>query len=126
MKRWAHGVGEVVADTLLVPLAGRNARALDAARQLLGSSEPIVFPLAQLTDGRAVLRRPYECLALAGAPPRDELGYGFATVVALLARPNRVALIDLRSNEVVSRPLLSYLLRTAPFAVGQVAASALG
>jgi glycosyltransferase involved in cell wall biosynthesis len=126
MKRWTREVGGYVADTLLVPLAGRNAHASDAARQLLGSSEPVVFPLAQLTDGRGLLRHPYECLVLAGAPPSEELGYGFATVVALLARPNRIALIDLRNNEVVSQPLFSYLLRAAPFAVGQVAASALG
>jgi glycosyltransferase involved in cell wall biosynthesis len=114
-----------VAETLLVPLSGRSARASDAARRLLGSSEPVVFPLGQLTDGRGVLRGPFECLVLAGAPPTDELGYGFATVVAFLGRPRRVALIDLRNDEVVSRSLFSYLLRAAPFAVGQVAASAL-
>jgi glycosyltransferase involved in cell wall biosynthesis len=114
-----------VAETLLVPLSGRSARASDAARRLLGSSESVVFPLGQLMDGRAILCRQFESLALVGAPPSDELGYGFATVVALLARPNRVALIDLRNDEVVARPLFSYLVRAAPFAVGQVAASAL-
>jgi glycosyltransferase involved in cell wall biosynthesis len=114
-----------VSETLLVPLSGRNARAADAARRLLGAVDPVVFPLGQLTNGRRVLRRQYDFLALAGAPPTDELGYAFATVAALLGRPDRVALIDLRTDEVVSRTVPGYLIRTAPFAVSQVACSAL-
>jgi glycosyltransferase involved in cell wall biosynthesis len=111
-------------DTLLVPLSGRTARASDAARRLLGSGQPVVFPLGQLADGRDVLRRSYEFLALAGAPPTEELGYAFTPVVALLGRPKRVALIDLRTDTVVSKTLLHYLMRSAPFAVGQIAGSA--
>ncbi len=114
-------------ETLLVPLAGRSARSTDVVRRLLGSDEPVVFPLAQLADGgRRVLReRSYDRLALAGAPPTDELGYGFAALIALLGRPKHVTLVDLDREEVVSVPLLRYLVQSAPFAVGQLAASAL-
>jgi glycosyltransferase involved in cell wall biosynthesis len=112
-------------ETLLVPLSGPSARASDAARRLLGSSDQVVFPLGQLADGRDVLRQPYEVVALVGAPPRDELGYGFAPAVALLGRPSRVALIDLRSDTVISRTLLQYLIRSAPLAVGQMLGSTL-
>jgi glycosyltransferase involved in cell wall biosynthesis len=113
------------AKTLLVPLSGRNTRASDAAHRLLSSANPVVFPLGQLADGRAVLQQPYEFLALTGAPPREELGYGFVTVVALLGRPKRVALIDLRTEEVITSTLFGYLTRATPFAVGQFAGSTL-
>jgi glycosyltransferase involved in cell wall biosynthesis len=125
MKVWTRWVARPVSETLLVPLSGRNSHASAAAQRLLGSADPVIFPLGQLTDGRSVLEKPYELLALAGAPPTDELGYGFATVVALLGRPNRVALIDLRTDAVVSSTLRGYLLRTIPFAISQVAFSAL-
>jgi glycosyltransferase involved in cell wall biosynthesis len=114
-----------VPETLLVPLSGRTARASDAAQRLLGAADPVVFPLGRLTDGRGILRRPYELLALVGAPPTEELGYGLATFVALLGRPKRVALIDLRSDQVVSKTLLRYVMRSAPFTIGQLAGSAL-
>jgi glycosyltransferase involved in cell wall biosynthesis len=114
-----------VPKTLVIPLSGRNARALDAAHRLLGSVDPVVFPLGRLTDDWRALRQEYELLALAGAPPKEELGYGFATVVAVLGRPKRVALIDLRTDRVVSRTLLRYVLQSAPLAVGQLAGSAL-
>jgi glycosyltransferase involved in cell wall biosynthesis len=114
-----------VPETLLVPLSGRSARASDAAQRLLGAADPVVFPLGRLTDGRGILRRPYELLALVGAPPTEELGYGLATFVALLGRPKRVALIDLRSDQVVSKTLLRYVMRSAPFTIGQLAGSAL-
>ena len=125
MRRWTCGVGGLVSKTLLVPLSGRTARASDAAHRLLSSADPVVFPLGQLTDGRGVLQQPYEFLALTGSPPHEELGYGFTAVVALLGRPKRVALIDLRTEQVTTNTLFGYLARTAPFAVGQVAGSAL-
>src|SRR5438034_9141929 len=118
-------VGGSLPDTLLVPLSGRTARASEAARRLLGSDEVVVFPLGQLTNGRDVLRQSYEFLALAGAPPTEELGFGFTPVVALLGQPKRVALIDLRNDTVESKTLIRYLIRSAPFAVGQIAGSAL-
>jgi glycosyltransferase involved in cell wall biosynthesis len=122
-----RSLGNAVGETLLVPLAGRSGHSMDVVRRLLGSNEPVVFPLAQLANGgRRILReRPYDRLALAGAPPTDELGYGFATLIALLGRPKHVSLVDLDREEVVSTPLLRYIFQSAPFALGQLAASAL-
>ena len=114
-----------VAETLVVPLAGGSARATDAVRRLVGPGDPVVFPLADLANGgRHVLRdRRYERLALVGGPPKEEIGYGLSTVVALLARPRRVALVDLDRQQAVSEPLLGYLARSAPFAATQLMAS---
>jgi glycosyltransferase involved in cell wall biosynthesis len=99
---------------------------MDVVRSLVRPSEPVVFQLAQLADGgpRVLRDRRFDCLALVGAPPSDEIGYGFAALIALLGRPKQVALIDLRHRQIVREPLLRYLGRAAPFAVGQVAASA--
>jgi glycosyltransferase involved in cell wall biosynthesis len=116
-----------VPETLVVALSGGAARATDAARRLLNSAQPVVFPLAQLADGgRRVLRdRPYDHLALVGAPPEDELGYGLATLIAVLGRPRFVSLVDLEHEQVRSESLLRYVARSAPFTVGQLTASAL-
>ena len=115
-----------VAETLVVPLSGRSTSVMDAVRSLLGPSEPDVLSLAQLADGgrRALRGRRYDCLALVGAPPRDEIGYGFSVLVALAGRPRQVALIDLRDGRVLREPLLRYFGRETPFAVAQVTASA--
>jgi glycosyltransferase involved in cell wall biosynthesis len=116
---------DAVAETLVVPLAGGSARATDAVRRLVGPDEPVVFPLAQLANGgRRVLRdRRYERLALVGEPPREEIGYGLSALIALLARPRHVALVDLEREQAVSEPLLGYLARSAPFAAAQLMAS---
>jgi glycosyltransferase involved in cell wall biosynthesis len=100
---------------------------MEAVQGLIAeSSEPVVFSLAQLTDGgRRILRdRRFDCLALVGAPPEDEIGYCLAILIALLGRPRYVALIDLRHGQVVREPLLRYVWRAAPLAIGQAAASA--
>jgi glycosyltransferase involved in cell wall biosynthesis len=116
-----------VAETLLVPLAARSARTDEVVRRLLNCDQPVVFPLSQLADGgRRVLREgSYDQLAVAGSPPKEELGYGLATLVALLGRPRDVALVDLSTEEVSSVPVLRFLTRSAPFALGQLAASTL-
>lgn len=114
-----------VVETLVVPLAGGSARATDAVRRLVGPSEPVVFPLAQLANGgRRVLRdRRYQRVALVGGPPREEIGYGLSALIALLAQPRHVALVDLEREQSVSEPLLRYLARSAPFAAAQLMAS---
>jgi glycosyltransferase involved in cell wall biosynthesis len=115
-----------VSDVLVVPLSGVAARVSDAVEELLDPGEQVVFPLARLTDGgRRVLRdRRWEELAFVGAPPTDEIGYGFATLVALASRPRRVSLLDLERRKVMSTSLPRYLLRAGPFAAGQLVASA--
>jgi glycosyltransferase involved in cell wall biosynthesis len=116
-----------VAETLLVPLGVRSTRTTDVVRRLLRSGEPVVFPLAKLADGgrRELWHRSFEQLALAGAPPADELGYGLASVVALVSRPNTVRLIDLDREEVTSISRRRFIAESLPLALGQFAASAL-
>jgi glycosyltransferase involved in cell wall biosynthesis len=116
-----------LSETLLVPLAARSARTEEAVRRLLDCDQPVVFPLSQLANGgrRVLTQGSYNQLAVAGAPPKDELGYGLTTLVALLGRPTDVALVDLSTDEVSSVPLLGFLTRSAPFALGQLAASTL-
>jgi glycosyltransferase involved in cell wall biosynthesis len=111
--------------TLVVPLSGESAHATDLVGRLLGPADPVVFPLAQLANGgRRVLRdRRYDRLALVGAPPTDEIGYGLSALVALLGRPSQVALVDLEREELVFTPLRPYIARAAPFAVAQFASS---
>jgi glycosyltransferase involved in cell wall biosynthesis len=67
--------------------------------------------------------RHYDHLALVGEPPTDEIGYGLSTLIALLARPRHVALVDLEREQAESKSLLRFLADSAPFAVGQLAAS---
>jgi glycosyltransferase involved in cell wall biosynthesis len=112
---------------VVVPLSGDFARARDEARRRLGAVEPVIFPVGQLADGgRRVLRdRSYERLALVGAPPKNELGYAFCTLIAILGRPRRVTLVDLDREDVVTDSVLRYVARSAPFAVGQLGGSAL-
>src|SRR5215218_5424543 len=112
--------------TLVVPLSGGSARARDSAQRLLAPTSPVVFPLARLADGdRRVLReRDYEHLALVGAPPLDEIGYGLTPLIALAARPRHVALIDLERERLIVEPLRKHLVRAAPFAAVQVLVSA--
>jgi glycosyltransferase involved in cell wall biosynthesis len=85
-----------------------------------------VFPLGQLADGgRRVLRgRAFDQLAVVGAPPGEELGYGLAPLIAILARPKEVSLVDLDCEQMKSTPLLPFLARSAPFAFAQLGASA--
>lgn len=120
-----RGPSDAVAQTLVVPLAGGSARATDAVRRLVAPDEPVVFPLAQLANGgRRVLRdRRYEHLALVGEPPRDEIGYGLSALIALLAQPRYVALVDLEREQAASASLLHYLARSVPFAATQLTAS---
>jgi glycosyltransferase involved in cell wall biosynthesis len=110
----------------MVPLSGHVARATDVVRRIVDPAEPVVFPLAHLADGgRRVLREHrFEHLALVGTPPADEIGYGFATLIAIVGRPRHVDLVDLEFEKVASQSLLRYVLRTAPFAAAQFVGSA--
>lgn len=112
--------------TLLVPLGARSTTTTESVERLLGCEEPVVFRLAQLADGgRRILRtHSFEQLAVAGAPPTDELGYGLTTLVAILGRPNEVTLVDLDTCRVRSSPLLHFIAKSTPAAVGQFAGSA--
>jgi glycosyltransferase involved in cell wall biosynthesis len=112
-------------ETLLVPLSRAPARAREATRRLLDTDDPAILPVAEIFNGglRVVRDRSYEQLVFVGEPPADELGYGFGVLAALVGRPRRVVLIDLEREHVVAQPLLRYLVRSVPLAVGQLAAS---
>lgn len=112
-------------ETLLVPLSRAPARAREATRRLLGADDPAILPVAEIFNGglRVVRDRSYEQLVFVGEPPADELGYGFGVLAALVGRPRRVVLIDLEGEHVVAEPLLRYLVRSVPLALGQLAAS---
>jgi glycosyltransferase involved in cell wall biosynthesis len=115
-----------VSKTLIVPLSGEGSHAAATVERVLQGSETVVFPLSHLANGgRALLReRDFDQLAVVGAPPRDEIGYAFATVVACVGRPRCVTLVDLHRSEDVSHPLARYLVRSAPFALAQLVTSA--
>lgn len=115
-----------MAKTLLVPLSGDSGGVREAAERLLRPDELAVFRLAELRNGgrSVLLAGGFDCLALAGAPPADELGYGLAPLLALAVRPAEVALVDLRSQEVATTRLGRFVARTAPFALGQLGVSA--
>jgi hypothetical protein len=127
MMQVRESLGSAVPETVVVPLSGDSARARDEARRRLGAIEAAIFPVGHLaTGGRRVLRdRSYERLALVGAPPKNELGYAFCTLIAILGRPRSVTLVDLDREEVVTDSLLRYVARSAPFAVGQLGGSVL-
>jgi len=112
-------------ETLLVPLGARSTD--DMARRLLNCDEPLVFPLSQLADGgRRLLRsHDFDQLAVVGAPPEEELGYGLAPLIAVLGRPKMVSLVDVSREEITTAPLLRFIARSAPFSCAQLAASAL-
>ena len=114
-------------ETVVVPFSGGAGLAVDLVRRRVDPTEPVVFRLPQLTNGgiRTLRGRRVGCLALVGAPPSREIGYGFGPLIALLTRPTRVALVDLGNGRVTSRSLLGYLSRAAPFALGQLTASAI-
>jgi glycosyltransferase involved in cell wall biosynthesis len=111
--------------TLIVPLSGEDVRAVDLTRQLIRADDAVLFPLSYLADGRRKLLRNgrVDQLAIVGAPPEAELGYGLAAFVALLGRPREVSLIDLQREQAVSASARRFLLRTLPFATAQLAAS---
>ena len=126
-REWHDLTTTAVAETLLVPLAAHSAQDTDAVRRLLDCAHPVVFPLSHLLNGdrRVLWERSFEQLALAGAPPEDELGYGLAAIVALLGQPKEVALVDLERDELTSIPLSRFVARSTPLAFGQFAVSIL-
>lgn len=114
-------------ETLVVPLGGDGPNVSAAVERALDVTDPVVFPLSRLTNGgRKILReRRFDRLAVVGAPPDDEIGYAFAAVVACVARPRNVALVDVRREQSVARSLRRYLAETAPFVAAQVVTSGL-
>jgi glycosyltransferase involved in cell wall biosynthesis len=112
---------------LLLSLSGDAGRAEEILRAATRTSDVETVRLTELTGAkRRLLRRRYPCLAIAGAPPADEIGYGLATLIALAIRARQILLIDLSAGSVRSLPLSRYLVGALPFGCAQLVTSAVG
>jgi glycosyltransferase involved in cell wall biosynthesis len=114
-------------DAVVVPLSGGAARASAAVTRLLNIPEPQVLTLSEFSNGGRKRLQDGGCdhLALVGAPPEDEIGYSLGALLALIGRPERVSLVDLDRDDVVSWRLPRYAVRAAPLAAAQLSGSAL-
>lgn len=111
-------------DALVVPLAGDGAEARAVVERLLGADGTTVATLSQLAGRQnGLLERRYDAIAVAGAPPQDEIGFAVASVLAIARRPRRIALVDLEGRRVVSLPLWRYVADAGLLAAGQALAS---
>jgi glycosyltransferase involved in cell wall biosynthesis len=111
---------------LLVLLSGDAGRANEAIRAAEGTRDVETLRLSELPRALRSLLRHRTChLAIAGAPPAAEIGYGLAPLIALAMRAREISLIDLRSGSVQSMSSPRYLAGALPFAFSQLAASAI-
>ncbi len=112
--------------TLVVPLGVDADAAGRAVQEQFGDGALEVVSLPELAQlGFASLRRAgYSEVAIVGAPPAAEIGYGMALLVAVAARPRRVVEIDLASGGVRKQALARFTTRATPRAAAQLAASA--
>jgi Glycosyltransferase Family 4 len=121
----ALAVADSGGKVLLVLLSGEAPRAKDALQAGSRTSDVETLRLSDLPRAmRSLLRHRSLHLAIAGAPPADEIGYGLAPLIALATRAGQISLIDLRSGAVQSMHSPRFLAGALPFACGQVAASA--
>jgi len=116
----------VSGTTLVVPLGIDADAAGGAVQAQLGHGPLEVVSLPDLARrGFGSLRRArYAKVAIVGAPPAAEIGYGMALLAAVAARPRTVVEIDLASGVVRTQPLARFTTRATPRAAAQLAASA--
>ncbi len=117
-----------MAKSLLLRLSGDPSRARRLAFEAAGHDSFEELVPADLVRRRAELRRlsrPAH-LAVASERGKQEIGYAFAPALALATRPRSVVLLDAASGTWRAEPLARYLRAEAPFALGQLAGSALG
>jgi glycosyltransferase involved in cell wall biosynthesis len=126
-RRMALEVVELDGKIVLVSLSGDAGRAEEALRAAGRPGDVEAVRLSEFTSapGRLLRRRTFQ-LAIAGAPPADEIGYGLAPLIALAMRARQILLIDLRTGSVRSLPLSRYLAGALPFGCAQLVASAVG
>jgi glycosyltransferase involved in cell wall biosynthesis len=112
--------------TLVVPLGIDADAAGRAVQEQLGDGALEVVSLPELARrGFGSLRRArYSKVAIVGAPPAMEIGYGLALLAAVAAGPRMVVEIDLASGVVRAQALARFTARATPTAVAQLAASA--
>jgi glycosyltransferase involved in cell wall biosynthesis len=122
----ALAVADSGGKVLLVLLSGDAGRAVEAIRAAKRTSEVETLRLSDLPGAmRSLLGHRRLHLAVAGAPPLDEIGYGLAPLIALAMRAGQISLIDVRNGRVQSMPSLRYLVGALPFACSQLVASAI-
>lgn len=111
----------------LVVLLGVDADAAETAvREQFGDGALTVVSLPDLAQrGFGSLRRArYSKVAIVGAPPASEIGYGIALLAAVAARPRTVVELDVASGVARSQSLARFTPRATPRAAAQLAASA--
>lgn len=119
-------MGDSGGKVLLVLLSGDAGRANEAIRAADGTRDVETLRLSELPSAlRSLLQHRTRHLAIAGAPPADEIGYGLAPLIALAMRAGEISLIDLRTGGVQSMTSARYLAGALPFACSQLAASAI-
>ncbi len=112
--------------TLVILLGVDADTAGRAVREQLGGGALSVVSLPDLARrGFSDLRRArYSKVAIVGAPPATEIGYGIALLAAVAAGPRTVVEIDVASGIVRARTLARFTARATPRAAAQLAASA--
>jgi glycosyltransferase involved in cell wall biosynthesis len=112
-------------NVILVLLSGDAARAKELLRASRETSDVETLRLSELPGAmRRLLGQRSLQLAIAGSPPRDEIGYGLTPLLALALRAKQISLIDLGSGNVRSARSLPYLAGELPFGCMQLTASA--
>jgi glycosyltransferase involved in cell wall biosynthesis len=117
-----------VSKTLVILLSGDVDRVREVVRTHRPSTEKLVvtsLPAVAADGARALVREAYSCVAIVGAPPTDEVGYGLASLLAVAARPAEVLLIDTAAAAAHSFGLARHFASSMPFAASQVFASGL-
>lgn len=114
--------------TLAVSLSGELALVRDLVCTHRPPGEDVsILPLSTLAQNgfRRLARKDYSCIAIAGSPPTAEIGYGIAVVVATIAAPKEVLLVDVEAGSARSYRLPRYLAKSGPAAIAQLLASGL-
>jgi glycosyltransferase involved in cell wall biosynthesis len=112
--------------TLVVALGIDADAAGRAVTEQLGDGALEVVSLPELARrGFGSLRRArYSKVAIVGAPPATEIGYGIALLAAVAAAPRTVVEVDVASGIVRARAFARFTASTTPRAAAQLAASA--
>lgn len=110
-----------MSDTVLLHLGGDAPERRRKLERVLGRHVDVI----RLSEVRSARRRlgAYTTMGVVGDPPEDEIGYGFAPIVAAVTRPHRVALVTGDSGTARVQGRTRFLRDELPGAVGQLVAS---
>jgi glycosyltransferase involved in cell wall biosynthesis len=113
----------LMSETVLLHLGGDPVDARRRLEAAVSGAEVDVVGLSELRGRRDALSG-CRTLGLVGNPPEDEIGYGFAPLVAALSRPERVALVGLNGTPPRIEPRAEFLRGSLAGAVAQLCTSA--